>query len=77
MAALSLGLTFALIGFGLGTNFGWLYFVGVGVAAAILVWEHQLVNPDDLSRLDAAFFIMIGVMGVVVFAGALMDRLVG
>jgi len=67
----------ALIGFGLGTNFGWLYFVGIGVAAAILAWEHQLVNPKDLSRLDAAFFMMNGVMAMVVFVGALVDRLVG
>ena len=71
------GLTIiALIGFGLGTNLGWLDFVGVGTAAAILAWEHQLVKPEDLSRLDAAFFKMNGVMGVVVFVGALSDRLV-
>ena len=35
---------------------------GVVVAAAILAYEHQLVRPGDLSRLDAAFFTMNGVM---------------
>ena len=66
----------ALIGFGIGTNFGWVYFVGIGVAAGILAWEHQMVKAEDLSRLDAAFFTMNGVMAVVVFVGALADRIV-
>lgn len=69
------GLTIVcLIAFGLGTNFGAYYFVGIGVAAAILAWEHQLVKPDDLSRVDAAFFTMNGIMSLVVFGGALLDR---
>ena len=67
----------ALVGFGLGTNFGWAYYVGVGVAAAILAWEHQLVKPNDLSRVDAAFFTMNGVMSIVVCVGAIVDRMVG
>ena len=49
---------------------------GRGVAAAILAYEHQLVKPGDLSRLDAAFFTMNGVMSVTVFGFALMDRVV-
>jgi 4-hydroxybenzoate polyprenyltransferase len=51
------------------------YLVGVGIAAAVLVREHQLVRPNDLSRLDAAFFTMNGVMSIIVFLGALGDRL--
>ena len=50
--------------------------VGLIVAAGILVYEHQLVRPGDLSRLDAAFFTMNGVMTVTVFAFALIDRIV-
>jgi 4-hydroxybenzoate polyprenyltransferase len=46
----------------------------VAIGAAIIAWEHQLVKPDDLSRLNAAFFTMNGVVSVVVFAGALADR---
>lgn len=66
----------ALAVFGWGAGFGTWYFVGVLVAALILAWEHQLVKPGDLSRLDAAFFTMNGVMSVTVFVFALMDILV-
>ena len=67
----------ALALFGWAAGFGAAYLVGVAVAAGILVWEHRLVRPGDLSRLDAAFFTMNGVMSVTVFAFALIDRIVG
>ena len=71
------GLTIpALALFGWGAGFGLLYFAGVVAAAGILAYEHQLVKPGDLSRLDAAFFTMNGVMSVTVFAFALLDRFV-
>lgn len=77
VAKLLHGITIAsLIWFGLSTEFGVGYYGGVAVAAAILAWEHRLVRPDDLSRLDAAFFTMNGVMSIVVFVGALIGRLV-
>ncbi len=66
----------ALALFGWGAGFGLWYFAGLLVAAAILVYEHRLVRPGDLSRLDAAFFTMNGIMSVTVFAFALLDRLV-
>jgi 4-hydroxybenzoate polyprenyltransferase len=70
------GLTIpALALFGWGAGFGPWYFVGLAVAAGILVYEHQLVKPGDLSRLDAAFFTMNGVMSVTVFGFALIDRI--
>jgi 4-hydroxybenzoate polyprenyltransferase len=62
--------------FGWGAGFGAWYFAGVVVAALILAYEHRLVQPGDLSRLDAAFFTMNGVMSVAVFGFALVDRLV-
>jgi len=65
----------ALALFGWGAGFGVVYFAGLVVAAGILAWEHQLVKPGDLSRLDAAFFTMNGVMSVVVCLFALADRL--
>ena len=49
---------------------------GVVLAAALLAYEHSLVRADDLSKLDAAFFTMNGIMSVTVFAFALLDRLV-
>ena len=65
----------ALLLFGWGAGFGPWYFAGVLAAAGILVYEHTLVKPGDLSRLDAAFFTMNGVMSVTVFGFALTDRL--
>ncbi len=64
-----------LLAFGFGAGLGWMYYAGVGLSAAILVWEHQLVHPQDLSRLDAAFFTMNGVLSIIVLAGAVGDRL--
>ncbi len=66
----------ALALFGYGVGFGVWYFAGLLVAAAILAYEHSLVRPGDLSRLDAAFVTMNGIMSVTVFAFALLDRLV-
>jgi 4-hydroxybenzoate polyprenyltransferase len=64
----------ALALFGYGARFGPWYYVGLVAAAAILAYEHQLVRPGDLSRLDAAFFTMNGVMSLTVFGFALLDR---
>jgi len=64
----------ALAFFGYAAGFGTWYYVGLAIAAGILVYEHQLVHPGDLRRLDAAFFTMNGVMSVVVFGFALLDR---
>jgi 4-hydroxybenzoate polyprenyltransferase len=61
--------------FGYGAGFGAWYFAGLIVATGILAYEHHLVRPDDLTRLDAAFFTMNGVMSLVVFGFALADRL--
>src|SRR5439155_27227433 len=43
-----------LVAAGLGLSGGVLYWLGVAVAAAVLVYEHSLVRPDALRRLDAA-----------------------
>ena len=44
----------------------WLDAAGLGVAAGLLLYEHSLVRRDDLSRLDPAFFLMNGVIGLTV-----------
>ena len=78
VAKLLHGLTIpALVAFGYGARFGGWYYAGIVAATAILVYEHRLVKPGDLSRLDAAFFTMNGVMSVTVFLFALVDRVVG
>src|SRR6266581_1907599 len=64
----------ALVLFGLGAHLGVAYFGGVALGAALIAWEHQLVKPGDLSRLNAAFFSANGLVSIVVFLGALVDR---
>ena len=61
MMALLFGL---LISFGLGK----LAFAGVVIVAVLLAYEHSLVAADDLSKLNAAFFTMNGVISIVFFA---------
>ncbi len=46
---------------------GWLYLLGLFIAAALLHYEHQLISADDLSRIDAAFFTMNGYLSVSLF----------
>ena len=61
---------------------GWLvgagvwYYVGIVAAGMMLAYENTIVRPDDLSRLDTAFFTVNGFVAVVAFAGVLVDRLV-
>ncbi len=55
----------AAVGGGLGL--GWWYWLGVVAVALLLAYEHTLVRPDDLRRLDAAFFTVNGVISVVFF----------
>jgi len=59
-----------------GSGLGWIYFSGVVVVAGLLVYEHLLVKPDDLSKLDAAFFNMNGYISVTIFVFTLVDALV-
>jgi 4-hydroxybenzoate polyprenyltransferase len=77
LAKLLHGITIpALALFGYGAGFGLWYYLGLILASAILAYEHQLVKPGSLSRLDAAFFTMNGVMSLTVFGFALLDRVI-
>lgn len=58
------------------TDLGWPYFVGMLIAAGLLLYEHRLVKPNDLSKLNAAFFTMNGVLSAVVFAFTFIDLVV-
>ncbi len=66
----------ALVLFGMGAGLGVAYYVGLAAGAALIAWEHRLVKPGDLSRLNAAFFTANGIVSIVVFLGALIDRLI-
>ena len=50
---------------GLGLDVGLFYWLGVVAVAALLAYEHSLVRPGDLRRLDAAFFTVNGVISIV------------
>ncbi len=45
---------------------GAIYFVGVGIAIALLIVEHALVREDDLSKVGIAFFTVNGIISLVV-----------
>jgi 4-hydroxybenzoate polyprenyltransferase len=63
----------ALVGWAVGA--GWLYWTGVAVVAVLLLYEHSLVRPGDLSRLDAAFFTTNGIISIAFFGFVLAERL--
>jgi 4-hydroxybenzoate polyprenyltransferase len=65
----------ALAAVGAAVDVGWLYWLGVAVVAALLVYEHSLVRADDLSKLDAAFFTMNGIISLAFFGFVLAERL--
>ena len=54
-----------LVATGAGLGLDWWYWVGVVAVAALLVYEHALISPGDLRRLDAAFFTVNGVISVI------------
>jgi 4-hydroxybenzoate polyprenyltransferase len=70
----------ATIGFlvwaGLLLDIGVFYWLGVAAVAILLVYEHALVKPGNLRRLDAAFFLVNGIISVTFFAFVLLDVIV-
>ena len=70
-----LGTVVLLVAVGLGLEVGVLYWLGVAVVAGLLAYEHSLVRPGDIRRLDTAFFTMNGVISVAFFAFVLLDSL--
>lgn len=70
-------LTVGLLAFsGLLVDAGWPWFLGVAIAAALLLYENAIVRADDLSRVNAAFFTVNGVIAVVIGCGAVLDRII-
>ncbi|HEX4005384.1 MAG TPA: UbiA-like polyprenyltransferase [Acidobacteriaceae bacterium] len=57
-------------------HLGAIAFVGIAAVALLLGWEHTMVSPRDLSRMNAAFFTMNGVISVIFFAFVAADLLV-
>jgi 4-hydroxybenzoate polyprenyltransferase len=65
-----------LVAAGAGLDVGVLYWAGVAAVAALLAYEHSLVRPGDLRRLNAAFFTVNGVISIVFFGFVLLDVVV-
>ena len=64
------------LGFGRAAGLGLGFGLALTLAAGLLVWEHRLVKPDDLSRVDAAFFTANGWVSVCLFVGGALDLVV-
>ncbi len=58
---------FLLIILGIRLELGFFYYMGVGVAAILLLYENSIIKPNDLSRLNLAFFSMNGIISIVLF----------
>jgi 4-hydroxybenzoate polyprenyltransferase len=58
-------------------DLGWIYLAGVSAVASLLAYEHWIVRPDDLSRVNRAFFQVNGVISVGLFIVVLVQLAVG
>ena len=54
---------------------GWFAWLGVVAVGGLLIYEHSLVNKDDLSKLNMAFFTMNGIIAVVFAGFVIVDEL--
>ena len=60
-----------LIALGILSGLGWPYWVGLILVAGLLTWEHILVEPDDLSQIDVAFFNINSYVSITLFISIL------
>jgi 4-hydroxybenzoate polyprenyltransferase len=72
-ASHALMVVFLLVLCGLSVLLGWLAGVGVALVAGLLVYEHSLVNKDDLSKVNMAFFNVNGVISIGLMAIVIVD----
>ena len=76
-SALHVVMVAILIGVTLLTRLGTLYLIGVGVVTIILFYEHAIVKPNDLSRVNLAFFTLNGMVSLVLMALSVADMMFG
>lgn len=72
-AVLHLFMVGVLLAVSLYTELGMMYTIGVGIVAALLVYEHALVRPKDLSKINTAFFTVNGIISVGLMGVTLLD----
>jgi len=58
------------------TNSGWIAYAGIAFVAAILFWEHRIVKPNDLSRVNVAFFNLNGYISILLLLTFATDILI-
>ena len=75
-ALLHLLMVCMLVGVGISMPLGWIYFGGVLVVASLLVYEHSLVKPEDLSKVNVAFFQMNILISIGLLCVTLADLLI-
>jgi 4-hydroxybenzoate polyprenyltransferase len=71
--AVHVGTFGAFAWFGAAAGLGWLWWLGLGLTALVLMYEHGIVRANDLSRVNRAFFTANGVIGIGLFAFTLAD----
>lgn len=62
---------------GVVSDLAWPYWIGLTLMAGLLLYEHSLVHPDDLSKLDVAFFNVNGYISITIFVATLAAVIVG
>lgn len=62
-----------LAGLGITAGLAWPYWLALVVTGGLLTWEHCVVSPQDLSRVNLAFFNINSIIGVTLFAGVLLS----
>ena len=69
-------ITFALfVIFGIWVGYGWPWWVGLALTAAAFAYQHVIVTPTDLSKVNRAFFTSNGFVGIALFAFAVVALL--
>lgn len=63
----------ALLVFGYFAELGMLYYIGTVLVAVLLLYEHSLVSPNDLSRVNEAFFAVNGLISVLLLIATSLD----
>ena len=74
--ALHVGVVILLAAVGVIGGLRWPYALGVASVAVLLVREHSVVSPDDLSRVDMAFFTLNGLVSLVFMASVIIATVI-
>ena len=57
-------------------HLAWPYFIGVGIAAGTLIYQHRIVSPTDFSRVTQTYFMRNGIVSLAIFVFTWLSYLV-